>query len=650
MKQPLRLLLLFLMALTSAFAQERILSYDSDIHVNDDGSMLVRETIKVHAEGQQIKHGIYRDFPTEYRDSYGIRKHVSFDVADVKRDGNEEPWHTSSQPNCVRGKNEDCVRVYIGSRFGSVAPGDHTYQLSYRTDRQLEFLSDRDQLYWNVTGNDWAFPIEHATARVMLPTRIPREKVETYAFTGPLGYTGRDFKATLEGDGSFFFETTKPFAAHEGMTIACWWDKGYMQPPTDEQKRAWFIQDNQGILWGLGGLVLVLVYQFVTWSMVGKDPSPGTIVPLYMPPPDISPAGMRELIKMGFDNKAFAACIVGMAAKKYLTINKDALDQYTLNRGSDPKTFSALTDEEKLVATRLFARSPSVLLNVVNRDVISESVKALKQSLSTRMEKVYFLRNGKYLIPSVLLSVLALLIAVFNASSEMKPVGLFMLVWLTGWSFGVAALTYQVFNLWKGVLKGGGNTALKSGGALFMSLFALPFVGGELFGIFMLGKATSVLTVIVFGVLVASNFIYHELLKAPTHMGREMLDKVQGFKIFLAATEGDQIKRMAPVNWNADTFNRYLPYAIALDVEQEWAGKFSQAVVAATASADATGSRSMTYSGGMADAFIAGGFAGSLGDALTGAIASSSASPSSGGAGGGGSSGGGGGGGGGGGW
>jgi len=183
-----------------------------------------------------------------------------------------------------------------------------------------------------------------------------------------------------------------------------------------------------------------------------------------------------------------------------------------------------------------------------------------------------------------------------------------------------------------------------------MTLFALPFVGGELFGIFMLGKATSVITVFVFGVLVASNFIYHELLKAPTHMGRELLDKVQGFKMFLAATEGDQIKRMAPVNWNADTFNRYLPYAIALDVEQEWAGKFGQAVAAATASADATGTRSMTYSGAMADAFIAGGFAGSLGDALTGAIASSSASPSSGGGGGGGSSGGGGGGGGGGGW
>ena len=637
------LLLLLCVAFgASAVAQERILSYDTDINVSDDGSMLVRETIKVHAEGQQIRHGIYRDFPTEYKDPLGIATRVPFEIVSVKRDGAEEPYHT--------GTWQQGVRIYIGARLGSLPPGDHTYELTYSTARQIRFFDDHDELYWNVTGNEWAFPIEHASARVMLPASIPRKKVETYAYTGPKGYQGRDFKATLNDDGSYFFEATKPFGVHEGMTIVCWWDKGYMQPPTDAQKRAWFIADNQGVLYALGGLALVLAYQFVTWSMVGKDPSPGTIVAQYMPPPDLSPAGMRELVKMGFDNKTFAACLVGMAAKKYLTIGKDALDQYTLTKSDDPKAYSALTSEEQLVATRLFARSPSVLLNVVNRDVISESVKALKQCLSQRMEKVYFVRNGKYVFPSVLLSIFALVIAVFQANSEMKPVGLFMLVWLSFWSFGIAALTLQVFNLWKGVLKGGGNTALKSGGALFMTLFAIPFFLGELFGMFMLSRATSVITVLIFGVLVASNFVYHELMKAPTHMGREMLDKVQGFKMFLAATEGDQIKRMAPVNWNTDTFNRYLPYAIALDVEQEWAGKFSQAVVAATASAGDPGTRSMMYSGGVADAFIAGGFAGSLGDALTGAIASSSASPSSSGAGGGGSSGGGGGGGGGGGW
>lgn len=624
----------------SAVAQERILSYDSDITVNDDGSMLVHETIRVHAEGRKIVHGIYRDFPTIYRDKLGIEKHVPFDIAGVRRDGADEPYHTGSRDNGVR--------VYIGPRFATVPPGDHTYELTYRTDRQLGFYEDRDELYWNVTGNGWDFPIEHASARVTLPGVIPRDRVETYAYTGPQGYTARDFKATMMGDGTYLFETTRPFAAREGLTIVCWWDKGYMQPPTDDQKRDWWIEDNQSIVIMLVGLVIVSIYQFVTWSMVGRDPKPGTIVPLYMPPEEISAAGMRELVRMSFDNKAFAACIVSMAAKKYLTINKDALDAFTLVKSADPKAAGAISAEEQLVAARLFARGPSLLLSQVNHDVVSESVKALKQSLASRMEKIYFVRNGGYLIPSVVLSVATLVLSVWTANSQLKPAAFFMLVWLTGWSFGVAALTFSVFNLWKAVLKGGGHTALKSGGALFMTLFALPFFAGELFGLGMLAHSTSIITVIVLAILIASNFVYHELLKAPTHMGRELLDKVEGFKLFLAATEGDQLKRMAPVNWNLDTFNRFLPYAIALDVEEAWAGKFSQAVTAASAAAAAG---SVAYSGALAGSVIASGFASSLGDSLAGAISSSSAAPgSSSGSGGGGSSGGGGGGGGGGGW
>src|SRR5512147_3129572 len=100
------------------FAQqeERILSYDSDIRLNSDGSMRVSESIRVYAGGDKIKHGIYRDFPTEYKDKLGIRKHVPFDLLSVTRDGHEEDYHTSSRANGVR--------VYIGPRFASVPVGE----------------------------------------------------------------------------------------------------------------------------------------------------------------------------------------------------------------------------------------------------------------------------------------------------------------------------------------------------------------------------------------------------------------------------------------------------------------------------------------------------------------------------------------------
>ena len=616
--------------------EERILSYDSDIRLEQDGSMRVQETIRVYAGGDKIKHGIYRDFPTEYKDKLGIRKHVPFDIISIMRDDQPEDYHTSSRSNGIR--------VYLGPRFSNVPVGEHTYTIIYHTDRQMGFYKDRDELYWNVTGNGWDFAIEKASARIHLPLNIPHRVVETYGYTGPQGYQGRDFTAKQQDDLSYLFQTTQPLAPHEGFTIVCWWDKGYMTPPTSEQERSWWFEDNQGIVFAVFGLIVVLIYQFVSWSRVGVDPAPGTIVAQYMPPTEVSAAGVRELVKMGFDNKCFAACVVGLASKKFLSIEKDALDQYTLTKNNDPKAANALSGEERLVADRLFARSSRVLLTNANRDVVSEAIKALKKSLEMSMEKVYFMRNSGYLAPSIVLSLLTLLIAIWFSGSEARPVALFMLVWLTGWTFGVVFLTMQVFNLWKGALKGGLEGALKFGGAIFMTLFALPFIGGEVFGIFTLGSATSFITVAVFGALIASNFILHELLKAPTRLGRELLDKIEGFKMFLSATEGDQIKRMAPVNWNLDTFNRFLPYAIALEVEEAWASKFSQAVTAASAAAATS---SAVYTGALAGAAIGSGFASSLGDSLTGAISSASTAPgSSSGSGGGGSSGGGGGGGG----
>ena len=60
----LLLALCCLFAFASLHAQERILSYDSEVDVRDDGSLDVVERIRVRAEGNHIRRGIYRDFPT----------------------------------------------------------------------------------------------------------------------------------------------------------------------------------------------------------------------------------------------------------------------------------------------------------------------------------------------------------------------------------------------------------------------------------------------------------------------------------------------------------------------------------------------------------------------------------------------------------
>ena len=178
------LIALAALLVSSAMAQERILSYHSDITINADGSMVVEETIAVRAEGRQIDRGIYRDFPTRYRDRFGNSYVVDFDVVSVRRDGAAEAWHTENLSNGVR--------VYVGSADRHLTPGEYEYSIRYRTSRQLGFFDEHDELYWNVTGNGWTFGIDRASARVRIPGNPSAEAIKVEGYTGAFGASGRN--------------------------------------------------------------------------------------------------------------------------------------------------------------------------------------------------------------------------------------------------------------------------------------------------------------------------------------------------------------------------------------------------------------------------------------------------------------------------
>ena len=633
--------LLVLALAPSARAQdssERILSFHSDITVIPDGSMEVRETIKVRAAGEEIKHGIYRDFPTDYRDRLRNEYVVRFEVLGVQRDGKDEPYHIESISN---GK-----RVYIGEEDTSLEPGEYTYALSYRTNRQLGFFPDHDELYWNVTGNGWIFPIDQASAAVTLPAGIHRQAILLDGYTGPEGSIGRAFESSADSDSHAVFSTTKPLEASEGLTIVVSWPKGFITEPTREMKTRWFLEDNASTLVGLIGLVILLAYYIVTWALVGKDPAAGIIMPLYEPPSGFSPAAVRYLTRMGFDDRTFAAAIINMAVKRYLTI-ADQDGEYSVRRAQGDK--SDLSVEERQVADKLLGSAEKIELKNTNHAKIGAAVEALKTALRMNQDKVYFLTNQRYLIPGLAFSVLVLAFVGLAAPGESKFVALFMIVWLSGWSAGVFFLGSQVLQAWRNALFGSGHKAASLGMAVFLSLFALPFLGGEIAGLVVLGYVTSVVVILILLAMIAINYLFHFLLKAPTHAGRVLLDKIAGFKMFLAAVEEDRLNFFNPPERTPYLFEKYLPYALALGVEQQWSEQFSEVLAQA-------GERRVAYSPGWYSGTSwstlgAGGFASSLGSSFSGAISSSSHAPgSSSGGGGGGSSGGGGGGGGGGGW
>jgi len=616
---------------------ERILLFRSDITVHEDSSMTVQETIQVVSTGNEIQRGIYRDFPTRYKGKYGSGYVVGFEVVEVLRDGKPEPYHMADQEN---GK-----RVYIGDPDVNLSPGRYRYSLTYKTDRQLGYFEDHDELYWNVTGNGWSFPIDRAEAAVTLPTGISGADLKLDGYTGPQGSKAKDFIAHVDKFGHVVFVTTAPLGVSEGLTIVVSWPKGFVAEPTSQERMGYFLRDNRGILAGLVGLIVVLLYYVVAWSRVGNDPERGTIIPLYTPPEGLSPAAVRYVARMGYDNKSFTAALINMAVKRFIRIEEDD-HVYTIIKDKADET--VLSPEEQGIAVTLLGSEDSIKLTDERYATVGAALKAAKEALKTRCSR-YFSTNSLYLVPGLILSMATVgFSAVLTSAFKAVFVG-FMGLWVAGWTFGVIALVSQAGRAWRDALRGTGNPVFSSLGAGCLTVFALPFIAGEVFGLYMLGSLGSPPLILLILLIAFVNYLFYQLLKAPTIPGRRLLDQIEGFKMYLSVAEKDSLDALTPGGRTPELFERYLPYALALGVEQAWAQRFADVLSRAAAGGEPY--RPGWYSGRSWSSTDPTGFASSLGGSLSGAISSSSSPPgSSSGGGGGGSSGGGGGGGGGGGW
>ncbi|MBI3549745.1 MAG: DUF2207 domain-containing protein [Elusimicrobia bacterium] len=638
MMKAAAVVLALLWAAPARAQDERILKFESRISVRPDGSMFVQETIKVRAAGRAIKRGIYRDFPTSYKDRLGHHYNVEFRVADVKKNEAPEPYRVEH-----RGNGE---RVYIGSKDVLLQPGEYMYTLGYETSRQLGFFKDHDELYWNATGNGWMFTIDEAVAIVEVP--VPGEKLlEKNAYTGVQGSKNQAYALDADEAGHPVFKTTRPLGPAEGMTIVVAWPKGFVTPPPLADKARYFFKDNRGALAGAATVLLVFGYYVLVWSKFGKDPEAGSIMAIYEPPKGVSPGSSRFISQMGYDEKIFGATLINMAVKGFLKMEESSRE-YTLTKVGD---YGVLNDEEKAIASSLFAGRDSIVLKQSNHAPIAMAVSGLEQILKSRNETLYFITNIHYFAGGLVMSIAGLLLTALATEAQETPAALMVCVVLTGWTLGVAALGRTVMLQWSHASATG--AAGDYAKLLFLSLFFVPFTLGEAAVVFFVMGPVGISLPLFAVALAAMNYLFYHLLKAPTLAGRALMDKIEGFKMFLAATEKDRLNVLYPVDRTPAMFEKYLPYALALDVEHQWAERFAD--VLAKAGQDGQPYQPAWYSGRRWDSYGSPSFCSHIGDSVSSAISSSSTAPgessgSSFGGGGGGSSGGGGGGGGGGGW
>lgn len=624
--------------LQPAAAVERILQFISDVRVERNSDLLVTETIRVQAEGREIRRGILRDFPTRYKGRDGRRVEVGFEVLSVTRDGRPENYTTEALSNGVR--------VRIGSASQTVPFGPNTYVIRYRTTRQVGFFEKFDELYWNATGTGWTFPIDVAEARITLPE--PVSFGQTAIYTGPQGASGKDARIVEQRPGTIVFRTTQPLPAGNGLTVAAAFPKGVVTPPSQAQLTQYWLRDNLPVVTAGAGLLLLLGYFVFAWFRVGRDPRSGTVIPLFTPPKGMSAPAVRYVYEMEFDNRAFSAGILDLAVHGGVKLN-DSGSQMQLTA---TKAKREVSPPVAAMGRELFKSGSSLLLDDVNHKIIGAAKTALESNLQNLYLKTMFTNNYGWSGIGLLLWLVfigAVALSVF--ASYGGDLGGAMLF---GTAFAAPAISVMTAFLF-GLVTGRTGILTFLFGFLFASAFAVAgfavLLGatyeatGSLVNLYTL----AMLTPILIAPLIAMSFY---LMKAPTVQGRKVMDEIEGFKQYLGVAEEDRLNYLHPPEKTPELFERYLPYAVALNVENRWADRFAGVLAAAAAAGAATAA---WYIGNRESQTDWGNFASRVGDSLSSTVASASTAPGSSGggssgSGGGGSSGGGGGGGGGSGW
>jgi uncharacterized membrane protein YgcG len=434
-------LLLTLLALASPLepqVAERIELFDVSVEVEQDGDIVVSESIQVVAAGVSIQRGIFRDLPRFFENG-GARLPYDYEVLRIERDGREEPYERSNEGNAVR--------LRIGDPEVFLEPGAHQYLIRYRVKNQVRYFETYDEVYWNATGNYWAFPIERARATIILPgaARI----TGAAAYTGGVGQTGAGYRYAQSGD-AHVFETTRPLAAGEGLTVALGFEKGLIDPPSG--------LDSGWMWWRRYGALLVLVasvaglfwFLWRSFERVGRDPPKQPVFPRYEPPSGYSPAAVHHIFYRGLSgHRALIATIMNLAVNRRLTI--DAADKKTtrLTRAqSDAGTTDRIAPEDAALESELFRGGSEKSLGERYDAGFTAAYGKFKQKLSRAYGSTYFRWNVTYTLIALALTVAAVWFAASQTSSWTS--------WHTG---GVLALA---------VLNG-----------LFMYLMPAPTVRGQ---------------------------------------------------------------------------------------------------------------------------------------------------------------------------
>lgn len=495
-------------AVTKA-AFEHVQLLNADIVFKEDSSMEVVETITYLFIDE--RHGIYREIPTTHPDpasNIARERYIDVQIKAVTLDGAAVPYTVDA------GRTR--VLVKIGDPNETIV-GEHTYTIAYDVQGAVSYPKNGGaDLYWNVTGNNWDFPIKEATARVSSPDGVfTRERA---CYKGAVGLLGSCDSVVEEEGGAVVF-TAQELSRGDGFTFARAINRSVVEKVILERwKLLWFWIPLM-LAWFIGLGVWTYRYKFA--NETGR-----TIIPQYEPYPGVKPMYAGLLFDGSLDARDITACVVYLAEQDFISIRKVdrkvlfffEVDDYevTLKRPLE----SIESAFERSILTLLFANDAivgtKVTLSDLKNDVTGQKANyyelvALRQDLEKDLEKEGF----------------------FEMTVSKKAVG--------GALVGALALTAFV-------------------AAFIVRSFPVPFF---LFGI----------------TLILSLGILSFASRRRTKKGFEALDHLKGFKEFLSVTEKERYDFHNAPEKSPQQFMEYLPYAIAFGVEEKWAEVFKDITI-----------------------------------------------------------------------
>jgi len=541
------LLLLCFLCAFGAQAEEAIQAFDVRLQVEPSGEVLVTERIAVIAEGKAIVRGIYRDIPTRYGLDHGLLRNTPLTLISATRDGHPE--------NVAQQTLEHGIRLRLGSADTQLEPGPYLCELTYRMDAQLLHYARVDELYWNVTGNDWLLPIRVASVEVVLPEGAQIEAAHGY--TGHRGSQAGDYEVLEQADNRLRMVTNRPLDAHEGFTVAVAWQAGLVARPGWWERLLRLLDDNLRHILLLVAFAGLLGYYARQWWTKGRGPSRGLVIPLFELPRGISPAMAGYVWRRGLggDSKgvrALSIMVTDLAIRGWLSLQRNAGGLQLTRTESEA---DALREDERRVLNALIPQEGgSLTLSGGYEPRLTEALRGLLKSLGVIEQNNFNNHIGEWLC-GAFLALSAGIALLLTSTSDAKAAQDALWLVLIAVVLAAGMLYFMSSSI---------------GGAVVILMLLVLITLGIAAGL--VGGAVVLQCVALFAIVA----IARKPLRAPTIAGRRLLDELEGYRDYLSLAEKDVLDRagQAPV-MSIALYERHLPYAMALGVEQQWTNRFT---------------------------------------------------------------------------